>query len=107
MMVVLLRSKPVHLAIGCQRENKWSPVAGVAAELARTVPFSDRQTANDPRPAIAERYRDFADYQKRYLDAAEKLLAGRYLLAEELPRLKALCDQFQPLFAEPAPKPAP
>ena len=61
---------------------------------------AERQAAKDPRPALLERYRDFADYRQRYLESAEKLLAGRYLLAEELPRLKALCDQFEPVFGK-------
>ncbi|MDX1943986.1 MAG: alpha/beta hydrolase domain-containing protein [Pirellulaceae bacterium] len=66
------------------------------------IPFlrtqAEREAAKDPRPALLERYRDFADYRQRYLESGEKLLAGRYLLAEELPRLKALCEQFEPVF---------
>src|SRR6185436_9964604 len=46
----------------------------------------DRLAAKDPRPALLERYRDFADYEQQYLAAAEKLVAGQYLLAEDLPR---------------------
>ena len=42
-----------------------------------------------------ERYRDFAGYQRRYMAAAENLVADRYLLAEDLPRLKDLCEKFR------------
>jgi len=66
------------------------------------IPFakiaSDRERAGDPRPALLERYRDFDDYQARYMAAAEKLLKERYLLAEDLPRLKALTEQQRGLF---------
>ena len=54
------------------------------------------------RPSLAERYRGFDDYQQRYLEAAERLVAARYLLEEDLPRLKALCEKFKPLFATKA-----
>lgn len=70
------------------------------------IPFArtkaERAAAKDPRPSLAERYQDYADYEQKYLAAAEKLVAARYLLAEELPRLKALCEKFRPAFAEPA-----
>lgn len=63
------------------------------------IPFprtkEDRVAAKDPRPALLERYRDFADYQKQYMTAAEDLVAARYLLEEDLPRLKALCEKFR------------
>ncbi|MFN0018514.1 MAG: alpha/beta hydrolase domain-containing protein [Pirellulaceae bacterium] len=63
------------------------------------IPFlrtkDERIAKADPRPALLERYRDFADYQKQYLAAAEELVAARYLLTEDLPRLKALCEKFR------------
>ena len=66
------------------------------------IPFAKdaaaRAAAKDPRPSIAERYKSFAEYQQRYLEAAEKLVGQRYLLAEDLPRLKALCERFRDLF---------
>jgi hypothetical protein len=62
------------------------------------VPFprtkENRAAGNDPRPALLERYRDFDDYQKQYLAAAEELVASRYLLDEDLSRLRALCEKF-------------
>ncbi|MCE9526178.1 MAG: hypothetical protein K8R36_09005 [Planctomycetales bacterium] len=76
---------------------------GAAAELLSLqgsyIPFlrtkDERIAKADPRPALLERYRDFADYQKQYLAAAEELVAARYLLEEDLPRLKALCEKFR------------
>lgn len=70
------------------------------------IPFTknaaERAAAKDPRPAIAELYASYEDYEKKYLTAAEKLVEQRYLLAEDLPRLKSLCQKFKPLFfAEP------
>lgn len=54
--------------------------------------------AKDPRPSLIERYGSFDEYQRRYLEAAERLIARRYILEEDLPRLKTLCDRFKPLF---------
>jgi hypothetical protein len=63
------------------------------------IPFSrtteERVAKTDPRPALLERYLDFAAYQYRYLAAADNLVADRYLLEEDLPRLKALCEKFR------------
>jgi hypothetical protein len=79
---------------------------GAAGELLALqggyIPFpltrEARQEAKDPRPALAERYRGFEDYERRYMEAAERLVAKRYLLEEDLPRLKTLCGRFKPLF---------
>jgi hypothetical protein len=66
------------------------------------IPFSrtkeERTARGDPRPAIPERYRDFADYQQQYLAAAKELVAARYLLEEDVPRLEALCEKFRGAF---------
>jgi hypothetical protein len=64
--------------------------------LAKTK--ADRERTGDPRPALAERYRDFADYQAQSLAAADKLVRERYLLAEDLPRLRALTEKQRDLF---------
>ena len=58
----------------------------------------DRERAGDPRPALLERYRDFDDFQTKYMAAAEMLFKERYLLAEDLPRLKALTEKQRELF---------
>jgi hypothetical protein len=79
---------------------------GAAGELlglqGSYLPFaktrSDRERTSDPRPALLERYRDFADYQAQSMAAAEKLLRARYLVEEDLPRLKALTEKQRSLF---------
>ncbi len=66
------------------------------------IPFAktkaDRERAGDPRLALLERYRDFADYQAQSMAAAEKLVRERYLLEEDLPRLRALTEKQRGLF---------
>lgn len=66
------------------------------------IPFAKtkaaRESTGDPRSSLLERYRDFNDYQRQFLSAAEKLVAQRYLLPEDLPRLKSLSDKHRGLF---------
>jgi len=79
---------------------------GAAGELLSLqggyIPFlatrEAREKAKDPRPSLAERYGNFDEYQRRYLEAAKRLIAQRYLLEEDLPRTKALCDRFKVVF---------
>ena len=59
---------------------------------------AERDAAKDPRPSLDELYQGYDEYEQKYLAAAEKLVAERYLLAEDLPRLKALCEKFKPTF---------
>jgi hypothetical protein len=54
--------------------------------------------AKDPRPSLIERYGSFDEYQRRYLEASERLIARRYILEEDLPRLKTLCNRFKSSF---------
>jgi len=52
------------------------------------VPFprtrTERAQRGDPRPSIEERYSGRADYLRRYEEATRKLIAERYLLADDL-----------------------
>ena len=68
------------------------------------IPFAAtkkaQQEAKDPRPSLEERYKSYAEYERRYLEAAERLIGRGYMLAEDLPRLKALCEQFKPMFGQ-------
>jgi alpha/beta hydrolase family protein len=57
-----------------------------------------RQQSKDPRPSLTERYRGYEDYERRYMEAAERLVSRRYVLEEDLPRLRALCERFKPSF---------
>jgi hypothetical protein len=80
---------------------------GAAGELLSLqggyIPFprsgTERAEAKDPRPSLVERYGNYGEYERRYMEAAERLVARRYLLEEDLPRLKTLCQRFKPLFA--------
>jgi alpha/beta hydrolase family protein len=82
---------------------------GAAGELLSLqggyIPFplthQAREAAKDPRPALTERYKDYEDYERQYMDTARRLVAGRYMLEEDLPRLKTLCARFKPSFASP------
>jgi hypothetical protein len=72
--------------------NPRHPETGGAGQLldmmGSTLPFArtraERAAANDPRPAIEERYRDRGDYLARVRAAAEQLVAQRYLLPEDV-----------------------
>jgi hypothetical protein len=86
--------------------NLRSEAIGAPGELLSLaggyIPFAktaaNRKAAGDPRPALLERYKSFADYRDQYEAAAEKLVAERYLLPEDLPRAMALCEKFRPAF---------
>ncbi|MGI8979221.1 MAG: alpha/beta hydrolase domain-containing protein [Pirellulaceae bacterium] len=80
-----------HASIGA--EGDLLALQGSYIPFPRTK--EERIANKDPRPAILERYRDFADYQKQYLAAAEELVAARHLLEEDVPRLKALSEKFR------------
>jgi hypothetical protein len=51
------------------------------------LPFAKDATSRgqrgDPRPSIAERYRDKADYLERYARALDQLIAERFVLPED------------------------
>ena len=72
--------------------NPRDPATGGTGQIismqGSTLPFpataEARAGAGDPRPAIAERYRDRDDYLGRVRDAAERLAAEGYILAEDV-----------------------
>ncbi len=49
---------------------------------------AERERTGDARLSIEERYRGREDYLNRLTAAAEQLVAGRYLLAEDVPRIQ-------------------
>jgi hypothetical protein len=55
------------------------------------IPFAktkaERETTKDPRPSLAERYRDNADYSERVKAAATALERDGYLLPEDTKRI--------------------
>lgn len=72
--------------------NLRHPDIGAPDELLAMVgsyiPFArtraDRESSGDPRPSIAERYPDKATYMARIAAACADLVAGRYLLTEDV-----------------------
>ena len=60
--------------------GSYLPLPETAEERAHTV---------DPRPSIAERYRDAEDYVARIRAAAERLVAERLMLEEDVERVVA------------------
>jgi hypothetical protein len=80
-----------HASVGA--EGELLSLQGGYIPFPRTK--EDRAATMDTRLALLERYRNFADYQQQYMAAAEELVAARYLLEEDLPRLKALCEKFR------------
>jgi hypothetical protein len=76
----------------CDRDGSYKPFAATRAE---------RESANDPRRSLAERYGDHAAYVKQVEDAAAKLVASRVLLNEDAARLiaRARSDEIKQRFA--------
>ncbi|HEX4892743.1 MAG TPA: alpha/beta hydrolase domain-containing protein [Hyphomicrobiaceae bacterium] len=58
------------------------PMNGLTIWFARDA--AARVARGDPRPSLAERYRDEADYARKVLAAARDLVAGRYLLEQDV-----------------------
>ena len=58
-----------------------------ASFIGSYLPFprtaEERQRTGDPRPSIAERYRDRDDYLRRYEAAIAELVRQRYVLPED------------------------
>ena len=71
--------------------------------MGSTFPFpvtaEERHRGDDPRRAIAERYRDRADYLARVRAAAEDLVAQGYLLAEDVDLVVRLAGERYDFFA--------
>lgn len=95
--------------------NPRDPATGGAGQIismqGSTLPFpataEARRRTGDPRPAIAERYRDGGDFLARVRDAAERLVAQRYLLAEDLELAVELAgERYDAFAAAPSPVPA-
>ena len=75
--------------------NPRDPKTGAADQLVdfagSFIPFAktkaERERTGDPRPSIEERYADREQYLKQVGQAANELVKGRYLLADDLPAL--------------------
>ena len=81
-----------------------SPEGGAAGELCyldgMALPFArtaaEREAANDPRPSLAERYQDKAQYVARVRAAAQALEKRGYLLAEDVEKIAGRAQQLWP-----------
>lgn len=59
---------------------------------------ADAASAGDPRPSLIGKYGDFSNYQTQLLQAAKDLVAKRYLLAEDIPRIRTLGEKHRFFF---------
>jgi len=62
----------------CYLDGAFLPFAKTRAE---------REASKDPRPSLAERYRDPAEYAEKVRQAAVKLEQEGYLLPEDVKRI--------------------
>jgi hypothetical protein len=82
--------------------NLRRPEIGASDKLARWsgsfVPFARdealRRAAGDPRPSLETRYRSQSDYEAQVAAAAEALVDGGYLLADDVPELTRRAGAF-------------
>ena len=87
--------------------NLRSQAIGAPTELLHLagsrIPFGatlDARQASDPRQALSERYSSFDDYRNQYLAVAQDLIDQGYLLAEHLPAIEAVANQYRSLFEQ-------
>jgi len=75
-------------AIGGAGQILSSGGASGGTLLDSTIPFaftrSERQATGDPRASIEERYASKEDYLSQVREAAEKMIAERYILPEDM-----------------------
>ena len=96
-------SVPVGSYLGFSLRSSTIGAAGELLSLQGSyIPFAktraEQEANKDPRPSIDSLYKSYAEYEKEYLESAQARIADGYILPEELPRLKALCEKFKPLF---------
>lgn len=80
-------------------EQELLSLAGGYIPFARTQ--AERKRAGDPRPSLEERYGTYESYLVQFTAAGETLVRERYLLEEDLPRLRGLAERFKEMFAAP------
>lgn len=78
---------PVATLTGWNTQKNYARLRPLSAMPGSRVPFArtaeERAATGDPRPSIAERYRDRDDYQARIAAATDALIAGRFILARD------------------------
>ncbi len=103
-----------ELAVPLATYTGWNPrhpTIGSPGELldmlGSTLPFATtamrRAQEGDPRPSIAERYRDRDDYLARVRRACEELVAASWLLGEDVEPLCAGAGRLYDLLASAGP----
>jgi hypothetical protein len=83
---------PTGTAMGWSVRSEFGGGTGELCYLdGAFIPFAktkaEREAKKDPRPSLAERYRDNAEYSERVKAAASALERGGYLLAEDVKRI--------------------
>ena len=81
--------------------NPRAPETGAPEQIMMMQGFSkffaataeSREAAGDCRPSLEERYRDRDSYLDRVREEARKLVAGRYLLAEDVETVVSACAE--------------
>jgi hypothetical protein len=83
---------PTGTAMGWSVRSEFGGGTGELCYLdGAFIPFAktkaEREATKDPRPSLAERYRDNADYSERVKAAATALERDGYLLPEDTKRI--------------------
>ena len=78
---------PVATLTGWNTQRKHSRLKPLSAMPGSRIPFArtaeERGATNDPRPSIAERYRDRDDYLSQIAGATDVLIAEGFILARD------------------------
>jgi hypothetical protein len=93
-----------ELAVPFATTTGWSVRSiegGNAGELCyldgMVMPFAptafSRETTKDPRPSLAERYKDKEEYLSKVREAAKQLQARGFMLEEDIERVVARADR--------------
>jgi hypothetical protein len=85
------------------RRRQVGAEAMLVALMGSYLPFprrrADRLASGDPRLSLEERYGSFAEYQRRFEATCQDLVRRRYLLPEDLPRLRQRLEAVRDGFA--------
>jgi hypothetical protein len=95
---------PVATHLGWVSRHPSTGGAGQIVDMmGATLPLAatpdERQQRNDPRPSLAERYRNRDEYVAQARRAAEQLAAERYILDEDVDLVVQLAVERYDLFA--------
>jgi hypothetical protein len=71
------------------RRKEFGADGALASLQGSFIPFPLDDTTKDPRLPISKRYKDVKFYQQQLDEACQRLVKGRYMLAEDRPRYQA------------------